>query len=159
MLLTKFAEDRNVKIETIRRYISRHETQFEGHIKSKGVKQEIDEVALALLDEVYPNPHPIHIIQGVPQEEHNILLAKYEALLEKYSLNQEQLADVKEQISMLEGKQLLLEEKDNRINDIKEMLEHSQTELEKEKEKLEKTSEELERLKNRGLWDRITNKM
>ena len=158
MLLTNFAEERGVKVDTIKKYIKRHESEFDGHIFHKGTKAELDEVAFIMLDEVYPHPKPVQVIQGVPNEEHKELLAKYEAVLEKYSKVQEELTRTTRELSLQEGRQMLLEEKDKRIDDIKGILEHSQDELKKTRQELEESKDELERLKNRNLWERITNK-
>ena len=78
--ITEFAKSRNQQPQTISRYISRH-SEFEGHTKKIGKAVAFDEVALRLLEKVYPLPQPV--ITGVPKEEYLEAMAEKNAKIEK----------------------------------------------------------------------------
>lgn len=63
ILLTKFAESRGERGDTVRKYISRHKEAFEGHIDTDGKQMLLDDEAVKLLEEIYPLPKPVEVVE------------------------------------------------------------------------------------------------
>lgn len=153
MTITEFAKSRNQQPQTISRYISRHE-EFEGHTKKVGKNVELDDIAIAYLDEVYPLPKPVHVINGVPQEEYDELRTKYEELLEKareldkYLLDYEkQKADIKIAQARIEAEnsaqKLLLEDKQEQIEKAENRADTERNRADKERDRADQATQEL----------------
>lgn len=138
MNITEFANSRNQQPQTISRYISRH-PEFDGHTRRVGKVVELDEEAYALLDEVYPLPNPVTIIEGVPQEEYDKLRDKYEALLEDIRKLEGFKAEIELKQVRIEAesnaRQILLEDKEKQV----ERAEQRADELTQELGKYKKT--------------------
>lgn len=163
MNISDFAKQRNIEPQAVSRYISRH-PEIKEHTKKDGKMVELLPEAERLLDEVYPLPKPVHVVQGVPQEEYEAVLKKLAQQQEIIiKLQQERIEDQK-QIAKAEATQLLLEDKERQLNDLREQREQSLIQIEEEKERTraadqraEDAQKEIERLKNRSLWERIRN--
>ena len=70
MNITEFANTHDQQPQTIKRYIDRHPQFFSGHTQKVGKSIILDDVAIGLLDEQYPVPKPVQIINGIPIEDH-----------------------------------------------------------------------------------------
>ena len=112
ILLTKFAESRGERGDTVRKYISRHKEMFEGHIDSTGKHMLLDDVAVELLEEVYPLPKPIEVVEDTESR------AKLIEALERLEKAKDLIAELSNQCNQLkiekmelETSQMLLEEK------------------------------------------------
>ena len=120
MTITEFASTRNVQMQTISVYIRRHKEKFKGHIKQNGKTRELDEVALKLLEEQYPLPKPVTIIEGVPREE-------YEKALKELANTQKKVIEMQEAYQEImiasNTNNLLLESKTKELEQLKEELE------------------------------------
>lgn len=166
ILLTNFAESRNEKPDTIRKYISRHKSEFEGHCSFCGTKMEIDDYAVTMLDQVYPLPKPIEIIEDT--ESKNELIKAQKLIIQLQQKISEQslaLAQAETTKMLLEDKEEQLKEKRDELDEKKQELNQAKEEIyaeraraEAEKLKAEEAQREIDRLKNRSLLDRILNK-
>lgn len=166
MLLTEFAEGRNEKPDTIRKYISRHKKEFEGHTELSGTKMEIDVVAMEILDKVYPLPKPIEIIEDT--ESRRKLVQAQELIIQM----QQQMMDMQEKVAIAEATRALLEDKERQLEDVQkekaelkaeiarkdDLISEERNRFEDERQKLSDANEEINRLKSRGLIERILNK-
>lgn len=144
ILLIKFAEERNEKPDTIRKYINRRKDEFEGHIRIIGKQMELDEVAVKLLEEKYPLPKPIEIVQGVNPDDYMEVLEQLNKAKDLVIQLQKELQTKTEQIAAAEAVKVLLEDREGQLREMKE----KQTEMDAE----------LKRLRSRNLWERIWNK-
>lgn len=184
MNITEFAETRNVKINAVSNYLSRH-PEIKKHTVKNGKETELTPQAVEMLDKVYPVPKPVQIVTGVDPEEHKriqveleMLRKKYDATLEKIAMLQEERFSDQEKLIQAEAKQLLLEDKEKQLAEEKEQRKIAENSLSTEKsareaaerhvselEKAIETAEnglseanaEVERLRNRSLWHRILN--
>ena len=101
-----FIKGRNVTYAAVFQYIKRNQTLFSGHI-GKTNKIELDETAVQLLEEKYPFPEPVQIIQdNSARDELLELHKKYTAAMEKITALTEQNA----QLLVVQSKQRFLEE-------------------------------------------------
>ena len=62
MKIQEFVEGRNINAGTVRKYIQRNPDKFNGHI-GRPNNINLDEIAIQLLEEKYPFPQPIEVIQ------------------------------------------------------------------------------------------------
>ena len=62
MYITEFAKSRNIKPQTVSRYINRHSEKFDGLVLKSGKEITLSEEAIYILDKVYPLPKPIQVI-------------------------------------------------------------------------------------------------
>lgn len=166
ILLTNFAESRNEKPDTIRKYISRHKEDFDGHCSFCGTKMEIDDDAVAMLDLVYPLPKPIEIIEDTESRKELIKAQKLIIQLQQ-KISEQSLA-----LAQAEATKMLLEDKEEQLKEKKDELEEKKNDLlqarqeiaferaraDTERIKADEVQKEIDRLKNRGLFDRILNK-
>ena len=106
ILLTEFAVGRNERADTIRKYISRHKNEFEGHCSISGTKMELDDVAVELLDKVYPLPKPVEIIEDT--ESRNELLKTQKLVIQL----QQKISEQSMALAQAEATKLLLEDKE-----------------------------------------------
>ena len=166
ILLTSFAESRNEKPDTIRKYISRHKDEFEGHCSFNGTKMELDNTAITILDEVYPLPKPIEIIEDT--ESRRELIKAQQLIIQL----QQKISEQSMALAQAEATKLLLEDKEEQLKEKKDELAERKEEIARAKEeisverqradmerkKAEDVQREVDRLKNRGLLERILNK-
>lgn len=151
MTITEFAHSRNQQPQTISRYISRH-SEFDNHTKKVGKNVELDDEALKLLDEVYPLPKPVTIINGIPEEEHLKALAQKDEQIQKLQAAfielQNKYSDLALENGELQGQRLLLEDK-------KEQLKEKEEELKAEKSRAEELAIKLETERSKSWWDKL----
>lgn len=105
MNITDFANSRGKQPQTISKYIQRHPKEFEKHIKKtgKGKEIELDDVAIQLLNEQYPDPSEVITLSGVPQEQYDDLLKRHLALQEAFNARTEayiQLLDQNHELAL-----------------------------------------------------------
>ncbi len=138
-----FAEQRNVDRNAVTQYIRRHSDEFEGHIQTQGKNLLFDEVAFEILDEKYPQPKPIQIIEGVPHEEHERVLNRLTEVQAQFSKAQEMMLEMKDRLSEKDAQLVqknasvqLLEDKEKILNALVEGLKAEKAELQAEKESL-----------------------
>ncbi len=65
MTITEFCKGRNVDAQAVRKYIERHPEYFSGHTNKKGREITLDDYALDILEDKYPLPAPIEVIEDV----------------------------------------------------------------------------------------------
>ena len=170
ILLVNFAKQRNVKADTIATFIRRHPEVFEGHVKQQGNRMILDEKAEEILDEKYPMPKPVVIVNGLDLEEERELKAKLEEALLLLARSESRRADLEKAlaeqkglIESYESKVLALEtQKDSEIMVLKSEKEADrrvfEVELDTLKTKNEELDKEIQRMLNRSLFERIFNK-
>lgn len=156
----EYAEQRNISANTLSAYVKKH-PEIEKDVKHVGKKAYIalESEGYKLLDEQYPLPAPVHIIQGVPDEVHEKLQQDYAAALKMVN---QLLIEKHEQLAEQQRLLLLSSEQQKQLEEA--ATEHRQLIAEKEKQLAEK-DEQLqsalaanERLMKRGFWDRLLNK-
>lgn len=172
MTITAFAESRNVQAQAVNRYILRHEDKFAGHTKKVGKSIELDEVALSILDEKYPLPRPVQLLNGVdPVEYQAILKEKADAVSDLAEarniiiMMKDKMMEDQKLIAQAEAQKMLLEDKEAQLSVARAEGKKKDTEIEEQKKKIEEQIRQLEelkneneRLKNRSLFERIFNK-
>lgn len=173
ILLTEFAEGRNERTDTIRKYISRHKNEFDGHCSFSGPKMELDEVAVELLDKVYPLPKPIEIVEDTESRKELLMAQKLIIQL------QQKISDQAMALAQAEATKLLLEDKEEQLKEKKDEIEERKAELnlvkqevaaersradaereraDAERIRAEEALKEVERLKSRSFFQRLFNK-
>lgn len=151
MTTSEFIAGRDVDRQAVTRYINRHPEIFEGHTQKVGKEIDLDDTAIAALNEQYPLAKPVTVIQGVPEEEYIKLQAELtEAYKRLYTLS-ERLSEAQEQIAMAKATQLLLEDKEQRIEEQKEEL------ADKDKE-LAELREQLQAERSKTWWQKLRGK-
>lgn len=150
MNISDFARERNIEPQAVTRYINRH-PEIKKHTSKVGRSVDLHPEALQILEEVYPLPKPVQIIQGVDPEEYNrvqreleLLHQKYESSLEKIALLQSERVEDQRKIAQMDAQRLLLEDKEKQLRE--------------EKERADIAEQRVDDLKNRSLWERIRNK-
>lgn len=171
MNLTEFAEARNVKINAVSNYLSRH-PEIKKHTVRIGKETELTPQAIDMLDSVYPLPKPIQIMTGVDPDEHKrvqteleIIRKKYDATLEKITVLQDKMMEDQKLLAQAEAQKILLEDRESQLKIATEEGKKKDTEIDLQKKKIEEQNRQLEelkneneRLKNRSLFERIFNK-
>ena len=179
MTISEFARTHNVESSAVRMYLSRHKKEFGNHVDSTKKIVELDEIAVKMLEEQYPLPNPVTIVNGIPEEEHRKLLEEYNGALKEIARLQAAAAEYAQKIASAETIQLLLEEKKKQIDDQAELLNSARKEI-KEKNaemqdinkqkheadikntelqsKIEQLQAEWERESNRSWWDKLWKK-
>lgn len=164
--IREFIDGRNVSYDTVRKFIINHPELFKGHIgKSKNII--LDDEAVRLLEEKYPLPSPVQVIQDASARERlQEIEAKYINLLEENNRLIQEMANLK----LVQYKQRFLEEsvkqKDYEIEELYSKLEREKAEKEsvravaieenkKLKEELANKEKQLEIEKNKSWWDKL----
>lgn len=144
MLIIEFAESRNEKPDTIRKYISRHKDEFKGHTTLSGSKMEIDDVAYDLLEKVYPMPKPIQIVEDT--EARKKLMQAQELIIRM----QMQMMEMQEKVALADANKALLEDREHQISEmqaekkeLKEQLADKEKKIDDERTKNEALTSEL----------------
>lgn len=89
-----FIKGRNVTYAAVFQYIKRNQTLFSGHI-GKTNKIELDDIAVQLLEEKYPAPSSVQVIQDTSARDELLQLhKKYAAAMEKITALTEQNAQL-----------------------------------------------------------------
>ena len=162
MKISEFIQGRNVNYDTVRRYINRNPEMFKGHV-GRANKIELDDIAVQLLEEKYPAPVPVQVIQDTSARDELLELHK------KYAVAMEKITALTEQNSQLlvvQSKQKYLEEENRNLSaELDEGVryaEYLENELEKRKGAYEflqrqlKTVEfNLEVEKKKTWWDKL----
>ena len=134
MILSEFLKGREVKINAVSNYISRNPEKFEGHVTREGKNTILDEEAVRILDEKYPMPKPVVIVNGVPEEEHRAVLERLNKAQEVIIMLQNELTEQKLLVAEREAYNMLLEDKQKR----------SEASLQEAKEKVSQLNAKLE---------------
>lgn len=145
ILLTKFANERNVTADAVSTYIRRHKDEFEGHTKRQGNKLLLDDDALIILDEVYPLQKPIEVIEDTESRK-KLILAQ-----ERIIQLQTQLSEKEQLIAQAEAVKLLLEDKKAELNATRQQLDAKEQQFQELQEKYE---HELKK----SWWDKLRGK-
>lgn len=142
MKISDFLEGRRVERQAVLRYINRHSDAFEGHITKAGRELDLDQTALAILDEMYPMPVRYEVISDA-QLASQLIQAKDELLqlrAEKSEwaakeaeykaaaqISMRSLADhqalIQAKDDLIKAKDELLQERDARIQDLQQQVE------------------------------------
>lgn len=123
LTLSAFARGRDVEPKTVSIYMKRHNMTYN---KDKGLTDE----QIAILDEIYPIPKPVIVVNGLPAEEERQL--------------REELDEVRKMLDVAKDKIIELTERNATL----QLLE----------DKASLQEQELQRLKSRNLWERLINK-
>lgn len=136
--LTEFAKQRGIERDTVTQYIRRNPEMFEGHTKLEGKWLFIDEVAEKALDEKYPLPRPIEIVEDIETIKElsatRMELAKSQEMIVQL---QNRLMEAQEQIATSKATELLLEDKKQQITELKNTIAKKDDEINKLHEDLE----------------------
>lgn len=157
--MADFARQRGVERDTISQYIRRHPELFDEHIKVEGKNLFLDDVAERLLDEKYPLPRPIEIVEDIETikelSETRKMLATAES---KIGMLYEQLNNAQRQIAENEVKSILLEDKEKQLQDKDRQLEESWARQQDLLKAVDRYETKLGELRSRNLWERIIKK-
>lgn len=127
MKLSDFARQRKIPRDTITQYIRRNSELFEGHTKVDGKWLIIDETAEELLNEKYPLPQMVQIIEDT--ESRAKLIKAQEAIIQL----QGQLNEATTKIAQAEAVKLMLEDKEEQLEKTEERLLKTENTLETER--------------------------
>lgn len=123
LTLSAFARGRDVEPKTVSIYMKRHNMTYN---KDKGLTDE----QIAILDEIYPIPKPVIVVNGLPAEEERQLREELDEVRKKLDVAKDKIIELTERNATLQ----LLEDKASL------------------------QEQELQRLKSRNLWERLINK-
>lgn len=158
MTIAEFAKKRKVDQQAVYKYINRHSDLFEGHLSNTQPRQ-LDEEALKILSEKYPEINPIEVVEDTDAYK-QLVEAKNQIIK-----MQQQICVYEKMKSDSEASQRLLEQKENDNEWLKGQLEKAQKEAADERQKSETAKKEAEearleaeRLRSRGFWARVFNK-
>lgn len=148
-------------------YIRRNPDIFDGHIKADGKWLFIDEVAEKALNEKYPLPQPIEIVEDIETIKElsatRLELAKAEAfvieLQKKINETEKQIAIVDAEIRMnnilIEEKEKQIKEKEEALSRERERADQERSRADKEQFKADELQKELEKERNKTWWDKL----
>lgn len=137
MRITDFVVGRGVEKQAVYRYLTRHPELMEKCTK-EGKEIDLPDAVVAALEEQYPLQKPVIVVDGLPPEEERQLRQQLQQAQEQLIRMQQELGECRLQLAAKEQTEMLLGMKS---------------------EELEKATLELDRLKNRGLWERLINKI
>ena len=140
MKLSEFAKLRNVHRDTITQYIRRNPELFEGHTKVDGKWLILDEEAERLLDEKYPLPKPVEIIED--KESREKLIKAQELIIQL----QDKLGQAQGKIAKAEAMQLMLEDKERQLEWAEGQIEKLGSEAADLRSENSRSAEEIRRL-------------
>lgn len=135
MTIAEFCRGRNVDSQTVRKYINRHSNDFKGHTGKDGREITLDNHALHILEDKYPLPSPIEVIDDI--ETRKKLIEAQEIIIRLQSKLQEQTMA----IAQSEALKLLLEDREKQ-------LQHSY-------DQCDKLQQELDRERSKTWWDKL----
>lgn len=179
MTISEFAKTHNVEGSAVRMYLSRHKEEFGSHVDGSKKLVELDEIAVKMLEEQYPLPAPVTVVNGIPEDEHRKLLEEYNGALKEIARLQAVATDQAQKIAGAEAKQLLLEEKEKQLESQSRVLRNTREELKESRatvealnqrkyetdlenvelqNKIEQLQSELEREKNKGFFEKLFGK-
>lgn len=149
--LSDFADQRNVSRDTVAAYIRRNPEIFEGHTTKQKKALILDDEAVKMLDEMYPLPKPIQIIEDV--ESRQKLIQTQQLVIQL----QQKIVDQTAIVAQAETMKVLLEDKEKQLEAAEKQLSDKQAELDAYRKEAEQQKEEINRLRSRSLWQRIRN--
>ncbi len=168
MRIVDFAKARNLENQAVTRYINRHREIFDGHISKEGRQIVLDEIALSVLEEKYPLPKPVQVLEDTAARKQ--LIEAQEMIIKL----QQQLVEAAPKIAMAEHNQFLIsqiqqenEELKSENEELKKLKAAAASQIEETKEELRisqqraaELSEKLENETNRplSLYERLTGK-
>lgn len=117
MTIAEFCKGRNVDTQAIRKYIERHPDDFKGHTGKKGREITLDDHALAILEDKYPFPAPVEVIEDV--EARRKLIQAQEMIIQLQTRLQDQTAA----IAHAEATRMLLEDREEQLQRTYDLLE------------------------------------
>lgn len=135
MKIKDFLQGREVERQAVTRYINRHNEVFETHVKKVGKELELDDVAIAELEKIYPLPSPVNIVNGIPQEEYIKLQNELITTQKLVGQLQDKLLDSQEQLTIAKINEALLMDKSNELAKTKDEVEVLREQLLAEKSK------------------------
>lgn len=154
--ITRFARSRGVEPQTVSRYIARHAGEFEGLTRKVGKEVLLSETAMDLLDEVYPQPRPVEVIEDT--ESRRKLLQMQELVIQL----QGKIVEQTQALAAAETSRLLLEDRERQLQAAQDRLDAQSsriTDLERDSEELRARcaalAEEKARRDHASLWQRI----
>lgn len=160
MNIADFARAHDASPDAVRMWISRNPDKFpEGAITRKSGHRdaELSAAAVAVLEQAYPMPKPVQVIQHDPEdvEELRLLRKRVDTLQETLIATQQALLEVEREKGevqrQLAANAVLIEAKEKEA-------ETREKETAALQERLEEAESRAERLKGRGLWARLLNK-
>lgn len=113
MKVADFTRGRNVENQAITRYINRHPELFDGHVMKDGREIVLDDVALDILNEKYPLPQPIQIVEDT--EARRQLIEAQQMIIKL----QQQLVEAAPIIALAEHNQYLISQMQQENEDLK----------------------------------------
>ena len=160
MNIADFARSHDASPDAVRMWISRNPDKFpEGAITRKSGHRdaELSAAAVAVLEQAYPLPKPVQVVQHDPQdlEELRILRERVAALQDTVIATQQARIEAGKENGEMRQKlavnAALIEAKEKEA-------ETREKETAALQERLEEAESRAERLKGRGLWARLLNK-
>ena len=136
MTISEFAESRNVQSQAVNRYVLRHSEEFSGHTQKVGKNIELDDEAVRILDEKYPLPKPVQLVEGVPTEDYLAVQKELNAAKNTIIGLQNKLTDYSMKIASAEAIHLRLEDKEKELQSVKTDLKNSEDDKAQLREKL-----------------------
>ena len=160
--IKEFIEGRNVRYDTVRKYIINNEELFKGHI-GRPNNIVLDKDAISILEKKYPLPEPIQVIEDT--EARQKLIEAQQMIIEL----QQQLVIAAPKIAAADQNKYLLERIEDEAAELKEKsknLEYELKEMTKEKRKMEDKfnrekellTKQLEEEKAKSWWDKLRKK-
>ena len=138
MRVTDFLSGRNVERQAVTRYMNRHEEIFNGHTKKVGKEIELDDVAVEELEKVYPSPHPVNLVNGVPQEEYIRVQSELIECQQKMNDLQNRFIEVQDKLAVAKASEYMLEDRNKRIEALEARQEDKEQEIKALQEELAK---------------------
>ena len=161
MRIVDFAKARNLENQAVTRYINRHREIFDGHISKEGRQIVLDEIALSVLEEKYPLPKPVQVLEDTAARKQ--LIEAQEMIIKL----QQQLVEAAPKIAMAEHNQFLISQIQQENEELKKLKAAAASQIEETKEELRisqqraaELEEKLENETNRplSLYERLTGK-
>lgn len=149
MNLSEFASTRGITPAALTMYIKRHATDFEGHLIKDGKNTLLDETAIRLLNQKYPDPVSLVEYRDTP------------ATLERLSRTEAKL-DAAEQEAR--SYRIMYEQQLMKVNELQEQLNANIALVAESKSKLKLLEDQSEQLRvnqteNRRLTDELQNQI
>lgn len=147
MNISEFAASKGVQMQAVAKYLSRH-PELKALTKQDGNNVILTKEVIQVLDQKYPDPKPVQVVQGVDPEVHQELLNRFTELQATVIELQAEKVESATLVAQAETMKIMLEDK----------LQAKEAEAEKTKEQLEAAQEEIDRLRKRKFWDRVFNR-
>lgn len=159
MTITEFATSRGVSAQTVSIYMQRHKAAFDKHKQRDGKSVILDDVALQMLDKIYPVPAPVEVVEDV--ETMRQLIAAQQTIIQLQDTINKQMAEIAD----LQGTKLLADTLQSQCNNLQTQNDNLQVQNEQlqiQNSDLQIRNEQLQNdltdIMNRSLIQRILNK-